>query len=73
VDALTNGLANAKTREDLVAYAKSLDRVLLSGHYVLPLYHNAKTYLAHWNKIEHPNFIPTMATPIFAWWSGEGK
>lgn len=54
VDALCQKITAATEREDLVAAVRALDRVLLWGHYVIPLGHRTKDYIAYWSKIEHP-------------------
>ncbi len=69
VDALANALMNAKTREELVSTTKALDRVLLWGHYVIPLGHPTKDYVAYWNKVDHPPLGPTGIPTIHSLWS----
>lgn len=63
VDALCQKIALATTREDLVAAVKALDRVLLWGHYVIPLGHRTKDYVAFWDKIGAPPAHPTAGLP----------
>lgn len=73
VDKLCDAITNAKEREDLVAAVKALDRVLLWGHYVIPLGHRTKDYVAYWNHIEHPP-LGLMGLPgIHALWAKEEK
>ena len=73
VDALCNAITNAKEREDLIAAVKALDRVLLWGHYVIPLNHRSKDYVAYWNKIEHPPLGPTGLPDLHTLWAKDGK
>ena len=40
VDAMINALLAAKTHEDFVAAVRAYDRVLLSGFYIVPLFHS---------------------------------
>ena len=40
VDGLIEKLISAKTRKELTTAIHALDRVLLWGHYVIPLYHS---------------------------------
>ena len=49
VDALIEKLIDAPDRETLVAITKSLDRDLLWGHYVVPLWGSKKTRIAYWS------------------------
>lgn len=46
VDAALQGLLAARAREDFVAAARTLDRLLISGFYVVPLYYLPDTWLA---------------------------
>ncbi len=48
-EAMINALTEAETRAGLVAAARGLDRVLLAGHYVIPLFHPAGQWVA-WDK-----------------------
>jgi len=73
IDALCNAITNAKEREDLVAAVKALDRVILWGHYVIPLSHRSKDYVAYWNKIEHPPLGPTGLPDLHTLWAKNGK
>lgn len=46
VDAVLQALLGAREREDFVAAVRALDRLLLSGFYVVPLYYLPDTWLA---------------------------
>lgn len=46
IDAALQGLLKAREREDFVAAARTLDRLLISGFYVVPLYYLPDTWLA---------------------------
>jgi len=46
VDAVLQSLLAARAREDFVASVRSLDRLLISGFYVVPLYYLPDTWLA---------------------------
>lgn len=54
IDAMIKALLAAKTRQDFVSSARALDRVLLSGHYVIPLYHTPGQWMAMWSHLKHP-------------------
>jgi peptide/nickel transport system substrate-binding protein len=54
VDAMIQALLAARNRNDFVSSTRSLDRVLLSGNYVIPLYHIPKQWLAIWSHLKHP-------------------
>jgi len=73
VDSLCKTIVNAKEREELVASVRALDRVLLWGHYVIPLGHRTKDYVAYWTKIDHPPLGPMGLPSIHTFWAREGK
>lgn len=62
VDNLCQTITRAQTREELVAGVKALDRVLLWGHYIIPLGHRTKDCVSYWNTIDHPP-LGTMGLP----------
>ncbi len=51
---MINALLKAKNRANFVSSARALDRVLLSGNYVIPLYHTSGQWLAIWSHLKHP-------------------
>jgi microcin C transport system substrate-binding protein len=73
VDHICNVLATAEDRPTLVAAARALDRTLLWGHYVVPLFHNDKINLAYWNKLGHPELRPDVGIVLMAWWSKDAN
>lgn len=73
IDFLCEMLANAKTREELITTTKALDLALLWGHYLIPLYHSNKIFLAYWDKFSHPQFNPLDGIVLMNWWSKELK
>ena len=72
-DAAIEALVGATTREDLVAGARLLDRVLLSGYYVVPLFHVPSQWVAHWSRIAHPQKSSLFGMVLPAWWARPGE
>ncbi|HZH27324.1 MAG TPA: extracellular solute-binding protein [Azospirillaceae bacterium] len=70
VDALAAGLGEARTREELVARTRALDRALSWGWYVVPLYHLTDDRVAYWTRIQRPAVTPVFGLVIEAWWAG---
>ncbi len=68
VDALVEKLIQAPTREDLVAAARALDRVLLWGHYVIPHWYIPYARVAYWDKFGRPAINPKHGLDLFTWW-----
>ena len=73
VDSLIETLMGAKTREELTTAIHALDRVLLWGHYVIPLYHSNTDRIAYWNFLEFPDEIPLYGLVIESWWANSEK
>ena len=73
IDALIEKLISAKNREELTTAIHALDRVLLWGHYVVPLYHSNKDRIAYWDFFEYPDKIPLYGIVIESWWVNKDK
>jgi microcin C transport system substrate-binding protein len=73
IDALIEKLISAKNREELTTAIHALDRVLLWGHYVVPLYHSNKDRIAYWDFFEYPDKIPLYGIVIESWWINKDK
>ena len=69
VDAIAASIADAVTREELVARVRALDRVLLWSHYMVPLFHSNVDRLARWTHIRRPNMVPLYGSPMESWWT----
>jgi peptide/nickel transport system substrate-binding protein len=59
----------APTREDFVAAVRAYDRVLISGHYVAPLFYLPEQWVARWSSIEHPDVSPVSGYSLPTWWA----
>ena len=73
VDFLIEKLIGAKTREELNTTIHALDRVLLWGHYLIPLHHSGIDRIAYWNFLEFPEQIPLYGIVIETWWADQEK
>jgi peptide/nickel transport system substrate-binding protein len=67
-DAAIAALVGARSREELTTAARALDRVLLSGFYVAPLYHAPDLWLAYGRGLRRPASVPKLGIPIELWW-----
>lgn len=65
IDAMISALLAAQTHEEFITAVRAYDRVLLSGFYVVPLFHSSEQWNAHSNAIDHPTQTPRYATPMF--------
>jgi peptide/nickel transport system substrate-binding protein len=68
VDAMIAALLAATLREDFVSAVRALDRVLLSGHYVIPLFHLQKQWIARWKTLAHPADTSLYGYRVDTWW-----
>ncbi|PWC33538.1 extracellular solute-binding protein [Azospirillum sp. TSO35-2] len=68
VDALARSIAAATTRAELVGRVRALDRVLLWGHYMVPLFHSPVDRIAHWSRLHRPAVTPLYGAMVDTWW-----
>jgi peptide/nickel transport system substrate-binding protein len=76
IDAMINALLAAKTHEDFVAAVRAYDRVLLSGFYVVPLFHSSNQWIAYSSKLARPRALPrygpaSVGATLDSWWRKE--
>jgi microcin C transport system substrate-binding protein len=74
VDEMISKVILAKTRDDLVAATRALDRILLWNQYVVPQWGYAKLRTARWNRFSHPDPLPKYgmsAFPAVWWWDAD--
>ena len=78
IDALVERMDKAKTMDELRTATRSLDRVFMHEHYVVPDLMGASNRVSRWDKFGIPKVVPkyyTIATPsdylqwaVTAWW-----
>ncbi len=68
VDAMIEALLKAESRDDFVSAVRALDRVLLSGDYVIPLFYLPRQWVAHWSDLKRPEKTPLYGFQIDTWW-----
>ncbi len=74
VDALVERVIFAKSRGELVAATRALDRVLLWNHYVVPQFTYDKVSVARWDRFGRPDRLPEYggaAFPNVWWWDAQ--
>jgi microcin C transport system substrate-binding protein len=74
VDALIERLIFAKTRAELIAATRALDRVLLWNDYMVPQYNYPKYRTARWDRFGRPAIMPKYGLsgfPTIWWWDAE--
>ena len=73
VDALIAQVIEAPDRQSLVNRTRALDRVLLSGHYVIPHWHLRADRLVYWDKFGKPAKDPIYGVQFSTWWIDAAK
>jgi peptide/nickel transport system substrate-binding protein len=78
VDGAIDALLAAQSYEDLVSAARVLDRLLISGFYVVPLFHAADKWIAYSSDLARPAREPIRPILPFGlalenWWKKRGK
>lgn len=68
IDSIAGSIAASTSREDLVARVRALDRILMHGHYMIPLYYVGTDYVAYWKPLRHPEKTPLYGTVLETWW-----
>ena len=61
-------MLNARDKEAYVAAVRVLDRLLISGAYMVPMQHNTKQYLAYWADLAHPEKTSIFGYQFPVWW-----
>jgi peptide/nickel transport system substrate-binding protein len=67
-DAMIQAMLAAKTRADFVSAVRALDRVLISGSYVVPLFRLPEQWVAHWQQLVPPKLSTLYGFRIDTWW-----
>jgi peptide/nickel transport system substrate-binding protein len=73
IDALIAAMLAAHSREEFVSTVRAYDRVLLSGFYIVPLFHAPDQWFASSTRLAHPQRMARHAAPLFSstldtWW-----
>jgi microcin C transport system substrate-binding protein len=70
IDFLIERLIYARSRDELVAATKALDRVLLWHHFVVPMWHVPYERVARWDRFGRPEKLPdySIGFPTVWWW-----
>ncbi|PVE23386.1 ABC transporter substrate-binding protein [Microvirga sp. KLBC 81] len=68
IDRMIDALLEAKSREEFVSAVRALDRVLLSGFYVVPLFYVGDQWLAYDSSLKKPDRTPLFGPYIDVWW-----
>jgi peptide/nickel transport system substrate-binding protein len=67
-DAAIAAMLRAREHPDFVSAVRALDRVLISGNYVVPLFYLPKQWVARWTTIRHPERTSLYGYLPETWW-----
>ncbi len=67
IDRMIAALENARGMEDFRAAVRAYDRLLVAGHYVVPLYHIGEQWVARWKRIAYPEKMPLYGYQLPVW------
>lgn len=74
VDFLLEKIAESQQNQDeLLAYGKALDRVLLWQFLVIPQWYNKYYRVAYWDKFSRPSIKPKYDLGLSTWWYDAAK
>jgi peptide/nickel transport system substrate-binding protein len=68
IDAMIAAMLSARTRADFVSAVRALDRILISGFYVVPLFHLPVQWVARRANIQHPQHTSLFGFLPETWW-----
>jgi peptide/nickel transport system substrate-binding protein len=68
IDAAIAALLQARERGEFVSMVRALDRILISGFYVVPLFHLPEQWIARSSTIAHPAITPLFGYLPETWW-----
>ncbi len=73
IDKIIEGVIEACSREDLVAWTRALDRALLWGFYVIPNWHLRADRVIYWDKFDRPDAPVKSGVNTGLWWYDADK
>ncbi len=68
IDAMIAAVVAARDRDDFVAAVRALDRLLLSGFYIVPLFYAPDQWVAYSSALGHPDKTPLFGVATETWW-----
>src|ERR1700736_6147583 len=68
IDAMIAAMLEARERSAFVSAVRALDRTLMSGFYVIPLFNAQEQWIARWNRIECPKATALTGYLPETWW-----
>ena len=70
-DAMIAALLTAQTRPEVVSAVRALDRVLISGFYVVPGFYAPEQWMARWTRVARPATTSLNGPNPDTWWAAQ--
>ena len=75
MDKLLNKIMKSKSMKELQSITRAMDRILMAGRYVIPIYHNGPSRIAHKSNLRYPSKTPLYGDRIGffpdVWWKAD--
>jgi peptide/nickel transport system substrate-binding protein len=68
IDAMIAAVVAARSDDDFVAAVRALDRLLLSGFYIVPLFYAPDQWIAYSSALGRPDKTPMFGVNVETWW-----
>jgi peptide/nickel transport system substrate-binding protein len=68
IDAMIGAVVAARGHDDFVAAVRALDRLLLSGFYIVPLFYAPDQWIAYSSGLGRPEKTPMFGVNLDSWW-----
>src|SRR3984957_19513558 len=68
IDAMIAAMLEARERPEFISAVRSLDRVLMSGFYVIPVFNIREQWIARWKRIDRPQATALTGYLPETWW-----
>jgi peptide/nickel transport system substrate-binding protein len=69
IDAMIAAMLGAQDHDDFVAAVRALDRLLISGFYIVPLFYSPDQWIAYSANLGRPTKTPLFGVTLDSWWS----
>lgn len=68
IDRMIANILSATEKDRFEAAVRAHDRLLVAGHYLVPLFHLGEQWVARRSYIGHPNYLPLYGAYLPSWW-----
>nr|WP_245448664.1 extracellular solute-binding protein [Phyllobacterium sophorae] len=69
IDALLDKMLAVRGQAEFTSTVRALDRMLISGHYMVPIYYQPEQWVARWAQLQHPDKTSLVGNQLNTWWS----